>query len=373
MRIVFTLFIILLLFFNKGSIDFEYSVERNTSIETLDSPPEFFVLKWEKGTKLFAQKTDLYIEVDSIGRQEVLVLVNENKTPVLYTSEIATPVCADGECKLMHIKFYWTLLGEYAGFDRNIELPLTKYDHDEFQQSDYQKLHELLLDDKSVIGRRSLDQLVDKPKMRSVNGVDAISGATVARVKEAVVSGALYSCYTAWHMVYGDIQEKLKNTTLAALNESMIMEMLYSRNQEYQIFALQKIDDSKYEEHSKQIAEILKSSTPLVRSIIVKSFIQKLKKEPELQRPFWNAFDKIDIGTRSMLLKQLSEAPSFSIEILSKKLDKMSKNQLKLFLDNLAQKESIEPEIRNILNSFVNLKNNPNTYLVTNFLEDREP
>ena len=86
----------------------------------------------------------------------------------------------------MHIRLYWTLLGEYAGFDRYVDLPLTKHDHDEFKEEDYQKLHSLLKDPNSVLRRRTIDELVEKPKQRTVNGVDALSGATIAEVKESV-------------------------------------------------------------------------------------------------------------------------------------------------------------------------------------------
>ncbi|MRI00141.1 hypothetical protein GH721_06280 [Kriegella sp. EG-1] len=370
MRIVFSLGILLLLILKNSGVNLYYSLDKNTSTNFKDSPPEFYALEWKEGVKLFPQQTNLYIEIDSIGRQEILMLVDQYQAPILYTSEIATPVCADGECKLMHIQFYWTLLGEYAGFDRNVALPLTKYDHDEFQQSDYQKLHELLLDDKSVIGRRSIDQLVDKPKMRNVNGVDAISGATVARVKEAVVSGALYSCYTAWHLVYGNIQEKLKTRTLSMLNEQMIINMLYSSNQEYHIFALEKIETIKYKEHYKQIAEIFKTSTPLVRSIIAKRITTTYIETPDLQKPFWEAFDTVDSGSRSILMNYLHDAPSYVKVVLSSKLSVMSKNQLSVFLDFLTKEESVDAEIRNEISVFANSEDETYSYLAQEYLED---
>ncbi len=336
----------------------------------MDHPPEYFVLEWKEGTQLTPERTDFFIEVDSMGKQDVLALVNERKVPVLYTAEIATPVCADGECKLMNIKFYWTLLGEYAGFDRYPMMPLTKHDHDEFGEADYQKLHKLLADDKNLMGRRSIDQLVEKPKMRTVNGVDAVSGATIARVKESVVSGALYSCYTAWHLVHGDIQEQLKAHSLSILDKQMTLDMLYSINPGYQIFAMENMDASDYKKHYEQLAKVFRTSTPLVRSIIAKRLTTKYKDAPVLQEPFWNAFDLIDTSSRSLMMKYLDEAPDYVPEVLSDKLGVMSKNQLKGFLTHLSNSEGLNAETHNNILEFSKSENQTYAFLAQVFLED---
>lgn len=372
MKTIFSVLILLLLSIGNIDRNLGYSSVLKKEVTILDKAPEFYVLDWKEGTNLNSRKTDLFIEIDAIGKQEINVLVNQNREPVLYTADISTPVCADGECKLMNIKFYWTLLGEYAGFDRFALMPLTKYDHDEFLLADYQKLHELLADDKSLMGRRTINQLVEKPKMRTVNGVDAVSGATITRVKESVVSGALYSCYTAWRLVHGTIQEEIKANTLSILTEEMSEGMLYSRNQEYQIFALDNIDDAKYKEHFSQMAEVLKTSTPLVRSIIVKRITSKFKDAPELQKPFWEAFDKIDSGSRSLLVKYLNDAPQYVSIILSSQLDVMSKNQLRSFLNHLsANNGKANSEVLDNLKIFSNSETTY-AYLVKEFIEETE-
>ena len=359
MRIVFSVVCLLYLFSENA---FRENV--------MDHPPEYFVLQWKEGTQLHSERTDFFIVVDSIGEQDVLALVNERKVPVLYTADIATPVCADGECKLMNIKFYWTLLGEYAGFDRYPMMPLTKHDHDEFGAEDYQKLHSLLADDKNLMGQRRIDQLVEKPKMRTVNGVDAVSGATIARVKESVVSGALYSCYTAWHLVHGDIQEQLKAHTLSILDKQMTLNMLYSVNQEYQIFAMENMDTADYKKHCKQLVHVFRTSTPLVRSIIIKRLTAKFKNAPDLQLPFWEAFDVVDASSRSLMMKYVDEAPDFVPHVLSEKLGVMSKNQLKNYLIHLSHSEALPSKIRNNLFEFSNSESQTYAYLAKEFLED---
>ena len=370
MKTAFSLLLLALLFLGRVNSEFQEGHDKLPLGTILDKAPEFFVLHWKDGTNLTPQKSDLYIEVDSIGKQGINILLDQRKEPVLYSAAISTPVCADGECKLMNLKLYWTLLGEYAGFDRYPDLPLTKYDHDIFLEEDYQKLHELLTDDKSILGRRSIDRLVEKPKMRTVNGVDAVSGATIAQVKESIVPGALYSCYTAWHLTHGDIREKLKARTLSVLNENVIIDMLYSKNPEYQLFALEKMDQELYLQHHVQIAEIFITAIPLVRSVIAKSFMTHLKATPNLQLPFWQAFDKIDLGSRSLLLKNLGTAPPFAADILSGKLSAMSKNQLNGFFSHLSPKHELPREILNNIKKFANSDSETYAYLAKQYIEE---
>lgn len=339
--------------------------------DILSKAPEFYVLQWEPGTILERKDTDLFIEVDLMGRHEIVQLVNTHGQAVLFTSDVSTPVCADGECKLMHIRLYWTLLGEYAGFDRYPDLPLTKHDHDEFGMEDYLKLHNLLKDDKSILKRRTVDQLVEKPKQRIVNGVDALSGATIAEVKESVVSGALYSCYLTWHLVHGQAKQEIKEYMKTRISDEIIINMLHSDNSEYQLFALEELSEAKYREYYVRIAEVFKTSIPLIRGFIAKNLPEEFWNTPRLQEPFWSALEDIDIGSRSLLLKHLEDASSSEIEKISGKLKILTKNQLKLFLDSISDKEHSIVLLKN-LNGFSG-SNETYSYLAQQFLEDLKP
>lgn len=335
----------------------------------LNTKPEFFNLDWKEGSVLFKKETDLFIDADTISNHIIKVLVDKNQVPVLYTSKISTPVCADGECKFMNIDLYWTLLGDYAGFNRYKTLPLTKHDHDEFLDADYLKLHQLLTDDNSILKRRTIDELVKKPKPKNLNDVDALSGATIAEVKETVVSGALYSCYTAWHLVHSNIKLKLKNHTKSILNNSIIIAMLNSANSNYQIFAINNLTLHQYKQHLTIITHIFKTSTPLVRGVIIKSLSEVFSKIPNLQLPFWRAFPSIDLNTRSLMLNHLKSAPKEALVMLSTNLEVMSKNQLKLYLNHLSN-QNLSTEIIKNLTIFANSNAHSYAYLVNQFLNE---
>ncbi|MGB5667912.1 MAG: hypothetical protein WBM53_13775 [Maribacter sp.] len=371
MRRAFYVIVFFLTSVSFAQLDALDDIPKNTKREVLIQKPEFFVMDWKKGTSLTQKNTPMYILVDSLGRQEVSLLINEKNEPFLYSSEITTPVCADGECRLMHISLYWTLLGGYAGFDRYPNLPLTKHDHDEFLKEDYQKLHRLLMDKHSVLGRRTINALVEKPKQTDMEGVDAVSGATVAAVKESVVSGALYSCYITWNLVYGEIRHQLKKHTLSLLNDGIVVQMLYNSNVDYQIFALKRFNEKQYEQHNLRIAEIFEIGIPLIRTFIIKNLPDSFWNTSELQQQFWKSFSILDVNSRSLLFEHLEMAPESTIKEISKKLRILTKNQLKAYL-NCVEKRKVDQSIMANLIVFSNSPSENYNYLVEEFLEQYE-
>ena len=369
MRFIITTFLFFIVVFCNAQIWMSQPNLDTTQDSILKIKPEFYTLQWKQGAILLKNEIGITIDADSISNHFVKVLVNENKNPVLYASKISTPVCADGECKFMNIELYWTLLGDYAGFNRYMELPLTKHDHDEFLDEDYLKLHQLLTDSNSILKRRTIDELVEKPKPDITNGLDALSGATIAEVKESVVSGALYSCYTAWHLAHGNIKSKLKAYTKAVITEDILIDMLYSNNSNYQLFAINNLNKEHYKKHCGVIAVVFKTSTPLVRGVIVKGLAKVFLESPDLQLPFWDAFTSIDINSKSLLLKYLDSAPKSVIEGLSLNLDVMTKNQLSLFLNHLSN-QYLSPEIIKNLTIFASSDMYSYAYLVEQFLKE---
>lgn len=369
MRFLVSICFLLLVVICNAQIWSSSSDLKNTQDSILNNKPEFYVLQWKPNTVLFKKETNIIIKADTLSDHQLDVLVNRKDEPVLYTSKISTPVCADGECKFMNIELYWTLLGDYAGFNRYKELPLTKHDHEEFLDQDYLKLHQLLVDDNSILDRRTIDELVEKPKTIPSNDVDALSGATIAEVKESVVSGALYSCFTAWHLVHGAIKIKLRNYTKSGLSNTMLADMLTSNHINYQLFTINNLNDEQFREHSNTIVSVFKKGTPLVRSVIVKNLSKTFTTSPKLQEPFWEVFSEIDINSKSLLLGHLDTAPKTVIEALSLNLEVMSKNQLKQFLNYLS-KQKLSQEIIKNLSIFANSDKYIYAYLVEQFLEE---
>ena len=340
--------------------------------KTVEEKPDFFAMEWQEGIVLNNEPTPIFIDVETMGNQDVDILVTSGNRPMLYTADICTPVCADGECRLMYLTLYWNLLGSYVGFDKVEGQALTKHDHVEFLEQDYEKLHHLLLDDNSILKRRKIDELVSKPKESDIDAADAIAGATITEVKESVVDGALYSCYVAWNIAHGPIKMELQEYTSALFDNELKRYMLMSNEQDYQMYALNSLSESEFMKYKDRIAQIFGESIPLVRSYIVQNLPKLFWETEDLQIPFWESFAEVDINTRSLLLNHIQEAPANVLVSLVSNLELMTKNQLKLYLEAIENIVLTNPDINAQLLRFAESGNHTYGYIVTEFLEDLE-
>lgn len=308
---------------------------------------------------------------------EVRLLSDSKGAPKLFFSEIETSVCTDGECKLANIKVYWNLLGNYVGFGIPPEYPLTKFEHHHFKKEDYAKLHQLLLDDNSILKRRKMSDLIDKVPVFSSNiysdDVDAISGATKTEIKEAVVKGGLYSCYTIWHLVHGEVKEKMKEYLKTINSDKLIHNFLSTPYKDYQMYALKQLKKSAYKEHSNQIISIYKTSDALTKVYILKKIPADVLSEEFVTEQFYNEFPLIDINSRTLLIHRLKSANKNASEILSKYVDSMSKNQLKFYLNYLNDSpEFISNSCKSNLKKASKNKRYTYSYLLKEFLKNRK-
>jgi len=310
-------------------------------------------------------------------KHQVRLLSNNKGEPRLFFSEIETAVCADGECKLANINVYWNLLGNYVGFGISPKYPLTKFEHHHFKKEDYAKLHQLLLDDNSILKRRKMSDLVDKTLVSSSNiysdDVDAISGATKTEVKESVVKGGLYSCYTIWHLVHGEVKEKMKEFIKTINSDKLIHNFLSTPYKDYQMYALKQLKKSAYKGHSNQIISIYKTSDALTKVYILKKIPADVLSEEFVTKQFYNEFPLIDINSRTLLIHRLKSANKNALEILSKYVDSMSKNQLKFYLNYLNDSSGfISNSCKSNLKKASKNKRYTYNYLLKEFLNNRK-
>ncbi len=307
----------------------------------------------------------------------VRLLSNSKGDPRLFFSEIETSVCADGECKLANIKVYWNLLGNYVGYGIPPEFPLTKFEHDHFEKEDYAKLHQLLLDDNSILKRRKMSDLIDKVPVLSSNieskDLDGISGATKKEIKESVVKGGLYSCYTLWHIVHGEVKEKMKRYLQSLNSDTLTHYFLYAPYKDYQGYALKQLPKEEFKYHSKQIASIFKTTDALTKAYILKKIPSAVLSEQKTAAQFYNAFPNVDINSRTLLIKKMKLANPNAVEILSKYVNRMTKNQLKLYLKYLEEiSVSVKRKVKSNLLKASKNKRYTYSYLIKEFLKNKK-
>ncbi|MFW5877533.1 MAG: hypothetical protein ACOCUP_00330 [bacterium] len=155
---------------------------------------------------------DLYGS-DSTFLNDVFFCVT--KDSCYYYSKIRTSVCEDKLCRIVHLKVYWDLAGNYLNFDTIPGLGLTKNNHNPFTEEDYIKIHHTLRNDNSILGEKTKDELLDKSENRYSEKIDGYTGATAKEIKKAVVDGALYSTHTLWNLINEEIRIRLKEYTIS--------------------------------------------------------------------------------------------------------------------------------------------------------------
>jgi len=328
----------------------------------------------ELGRAVTKTPAGTFYNADSTLEHEFFRLSDAAGMPLLYYADITTPVCIDNLCKPMHIAIYWNLVGAYVGYGVFAKDPLTKYDHDEFLSADHEQLHRLLLDANSVLKRQALSDLFEEtaaPAERVTykgEEVDAVSGATRKEIAESVVEGALYSCYTIWHLVHSPVSEQIQGYTAASYNDALERQFLYAPYADYRLFAMKQLEASDFRGHLPQLLTIFETGTPLLRTYLLKKLPVDLWAEPEVTASLYGAFSTVDINSRTLLLDHLPDADPQALVLLAEQVTAMSKNQLRSYLQHLEKREEVDAAIRTQLEAAAGDVAYPHAYLIGRFL-----
>ena len=205
----------------------------------------------QKNGKLITTAAEKNIREFSIIENDTLsytlnLALDDSGRPQYFFRNIFTPVCYTNECKPVYVNFYWDLLGNYLRYDMPKGKILTKVDHDEFKQEDYDKLAEILSRPNSIFADLTMEDLITKGTDSLTSDVDAKTGATLKTIKNEVIDGAVYTCFTLWKIAYGNqVVDKMKNITGTYLNRDMLHSFLNSSNYHYQYAAMEKVIDKK--------------------------------------------------------------------------------------------------------------------------------
>lgn len=181
----------------------------------------------EKGVTRFTVSDSISIEI--------YAHYDNHGLPDLYGTRTFTPVCEGKKCYAIEIDFYWDLLGRYHHFDTVPGKGLTKLDHIPFEKSDYARLDTLLRDRYSLLSSYTLEELVKDTRSSSIDG---FTGATIEEVKENIVEGAVYSCYTLWHIVNGAVSDSLKKVSRKMFSQELVQKLVALGDQEINYFLI---------------------------------------------------------------------------------------------------------------------------------------
>lgn len=187
------------------------------------------------------------VETDSL-RYELYLLEDEKGFAQAYMAEVFTPVCHTNECYPVYINFFWDLLGNYERYEIPEGELLTKLDHVPFDKADHKKLQTILSNDNALLKDYKIEELVGSTTNVSANGVDAVTGATLKTIQNDVISGAVYSCYTLWHLARGEMAATARAYTAQNSSEGQLLRFLESGHYPYQYWAIEKVLEGNFQE-----------------------------------------------------------------------------------------------------------------------------
>lgn len=276
----------------------------------------------------FEYKTD-----DAAIANTIQLCTTAKKMPVGYSSEINMPVCDDKLCANVILKFHWDLAGNYSGFDTISGKPLTKFDHLKFSSTDYQKLDRILKNRNSILRIIEKEELTDKSIHIRAATVDAVTGATPASLKNAVIAGAGYTSYTLWHFVNGNIKDQMMTFTKSIYSDSIAHILLKSTNFETQLFALQLMPSNDFERNIEMLFAVIQKNMPIISAYIINKAVLPFH-DPQKNIELASRYPELDSYSKSTFMNKVisnKETAEVFIPLLLKQLrtdDKKEKEKL---------------------------------------------
>lgn len=238
--------------------------------------------------------------------------LDEKGQPQYFFRNIFTPVCYTNECKPVYINFYWDLLGNYQRYDLPEGKVLTKVDHDEFKEADYQKLQDILAQPNSIFADLEMEDLITKGTDNLTDSVDAKAGATLKTIKNQVIDGAVYTCYTLWRIAYGKAVPEMRKITDSYTGDALLHRFLTSSNHHYQYWAMAKVVDKNGDvkkDFEGDIESIIAGKNVFIAKYtlqhVANGFLQGAKRQTWL----WETYQKSSYALQVAILKKLTGIP----------------------------------------------------------------
>jgi hypothetical protein len=241
---------------------------------------------------------------DSLSGPEIYELQDSSGLTVWFGRHIFRDVCISGECKMIRLWLFWDGAGNYLGLQLHEGEPLTKSDHTEFDQADYEKLGNILRDTASIMKNLKQEDLIIIPDNKSELEVDGYTAATQPTLAEVVVKDAVYTCYTLWHTVYGPVQNEIRHLLNQRLSEPFLSKMFSSSKPEYVLWAIQAVKNFP-EYHSvffARIAENIKSEHPSIATLAMDYFQPQNMVDLDVQRHLAGIIPSVPMTRRYEIL-----------------------------------------------------------------------
>lgn len=337
------------------------------------------IFLWVK-TTVFAQtptKTKHYAVIINDTTEYTLQLAfDESGQPLYYFSNLFTPVCLTGECKPVYINFYWDLLGNYTRFDFPKGAVLTRMDHKPFKPEDYEKLQTILANTHSLLKDVSMEDLVGKGTENLADSVDAKAGATLKTVKNEVIDGAVYTCYTLWHIAHGKVVTEMQRITETFKTDALLHRFLTDDNHHYQYWAMARVMNAEgvvAPDFQLDMKKVIRGKNIFTARYALQKVNVAFFADNAQLHWLWETYQSVSYPLQMAILKKMATLPltTSMTEQLAHQVGKVNQEQGNLMLKALANQPKLSEQTLLILSE--QLTNENFAVEVYQVLEARRP
>ena len=221
--------------------------------------------------------------------------------PEKYMANIVTPVCESDKCYIIEIDFYWDLIGRFLDYDTIPGQGLTKLDHVPFTIEDYEKLDEILGTRNSVLASYTKEELVENTRASEIDGF------TAQEIKESVISGGVYSCFTLWHIAHGAVVDSVKKATKSMFSEALVKKMVGQYDQEVNYYLINHFSDSDFLDYLPELLTTIPESEGYYAKNTIEHMPVEVLTDSLAQGFFAHHFASFNYYTQVALLKKLRQ------------------------------------------------------------------
>ncbi|WP_273272567.1 hypothetical protein, partial [Maribacter polysiphoniae] len=224
---------------------------------------------------------------DSLSHSNIVEFKDAKGISRYFTRRIDKSVCLSNLCRPISLYIVWDGSGNFQELKFLGNEPLTKTDHTEFTQEEYSKLNCILSNKYSILGNLQREDLIlEENRALLEKGIDAYSGATKPSLYGTIVRGAVYTCYTLWHTVYGPTHHRILQILDEKANDEYLRNIFNEQDIGYIFWGINYLErQSKYQnEFYKEVAHYINSKNDELSQKALDYFSANRLTELEVQK-----------------------------------------------------------------------------------------
>jgi len=221
-----------------------------------------------------------------------------------YRVTVKTPVCEAEKCYAIQLEFYYDPIGKFLSYDTLQGQELTKLDHIPFVEADYLKLQHILNNRHSLLASYTKDELVNNTRISEIDGV---TGATSLEIRESVIEGAVYSCYTLWHIAHGPLIDSLQTLTASMFNQNLVKKLVDKNDQEVNYYLINSYSEQDFHDYLPEVLRTISNGQGYYAKNALEKIPIEVLNSPLSQQFFGSNFDQLDYFAQVVLLNKLQK------------------------------------------------------------------